>query len=699
MMKVSPAAIELDNSGTGPLRVPGFNGVPVFYEHSKNNRFAHGIVDWRQAPQLFLRELSMLQFILYVTEQPGWENKHEDPQTLEEWRQHAISVFDLDEPSWQWCVKELRDKASDFKRTGYVAVFDADSQVIKCQVHGDLLKELRVSMSPLFSESRSVSSFPLGNSHMSDSESPVRDVVDPFMYPLIYGRTRVLTAGGKVDMERPESWRLSQSQIAPVPEKPRSFYSVGGAHDKHEEMHLEEREKKSRMDSRYIGKRNYWSTAFQFIPCEIALNKQGGAQITSYINGVHPKERRIYKALEGLISAAIQPWNEMLILGDQGRTPIRIRTYDFQVEGSVWYPKLYYLLNNAREERTPPITEEEWPNVRSRVRKYLDLPEPEKRYRIWPDNGYHDILASMQPWQWNSSEELEKLIIAKYNRLYSVKGVEPGISFTYDEWKTGENTGRAIMPKWSDPKWSDPDKPETPSIPDPDHQYYSISLQDQFEGLQIIVRISAIELTPEKPLYGGDSHHNVAGILNDHIVSTAVCYFDMDNIKDAKVSFQQETLIDSDDFNIPEYTAMDRLFDVPEWSCDDDNPCYPDALQTMGSIPISQNGQFLAWPNTLRSSAEPFSLADPLRPGYLRFATLWLVDPHYRICSTQNVPPQDPRWLETSQSMEKTRKDDSMTFTQAIEVRDQMRQERDKISKDLLKHGIRQHTYSEDYLI
>ena len=72
-----------------------------------------------------------------------------------------------------------------------------------------------------------------------------------------------------------------------------------------------------------------------------------------------------------------------------------------------------------------------------------------------------------------------------------------------DEWKTGENTGRAIMPKWSDPKWSDPDKPETPSIPDPDHQYYSISLQDQFEGLQIIVRISAIELTPEKPLYGG----------------------------------------------------------------------------------------------------------------------------------------------------------------------------------------------------
>ncbi|KAJ5924927.1 hypothetical protein N7454_007566 [Penicillium verhagenii] len=672
MIKMSPAAIELDNSGTGPLRVPGFNGVPMFYEHPKYNRFAHGIVDWRQTPQLFLGELYILQFILYVTEQPDWENKQEDPQTLEEWHRHAISVFDLDEPSWQWY-----------------------SRVIKSQVHDDLPKELRESMSPLFSESRYVLSFASddphsGDSHGSDSESPVRDVVDPFMYPLIYGRTRVLTAGGKVDMERPESWRLSQSQIAPIPEKP---------DDKHEEMHVEERKKKSLMDSRYIGKRNYWSTAFQCLPCEVALNNQGGAEITSYINGVHPKEMRIYKALEGLISAAIQPWNEMLILGDQGRTPIRIRTYDFQVEGSVWYPKSYYLLNNAREERTPLITEDEWPDVRSRVREYLDLPEPEKRDRIWPDTGYHDILASIEPWQWKSSEELEKLIIAKYNRLYSVKGVGPGISFTYDEWKTGENTGLAIMPKWKDPKWSGPDKPETPSIPDPDHQYYSISLQDQFKGLQIICRVSAIELTPEKPFYGGDLHHNVAGVLNDHIVSTAVCYFDMNNIKDAKVSFQQETLIDSDDFNISKYTAMDRLFDVPEWSCDDDNPCYPDALQTMGSIPISQNGQFLAWPNTLRSKAETFSVADPLRPGHLRFATLWLVDPHYRICSTQNVPPQDPSWGETSQSMENTQNDDSMTFTQTIQVRDQMRQERDEIGKEILKWSIMQHTYSEDYLI
>lgn len=683
MIQPDPSPIKLDNSGTGPLRVPGFNGVPLFYEHSKDNRFAHGIADWRQTPQLFLRELSMLQFMSYVTEQPDWENKPEDPQTLEEWHQHAVLVFDLDEPSWQWCVKELRDKAADFKRTGYVAVFDADSRIIKSQVHDDLLKELRESMSPLFSQSRSGLSSALDDTPGSDPESPVRHVVDPFIYPLVYGRSRVLTGGGTVDLERPESWRPSESRIAPIPEKPT---------DKHYEMQLKERIRRDARDHRDHGKRRYWSNFFQCLPCEVALNKQGGAKITSYINGVHPKERGIYKALEGLISAAIQPWNEMLIFGDQGRTPIRIRTYDFEVEGFKWYSELYYYLKSARMRRTAPITEEEWPEVRSRVREYLNRPEPEKRYRIWPDSGYHDLLASMQPWQWNSSEELEELVLAKGKRLYAVRGVEPGISFTYDEWKTGENTGRAIMPKRTVPD-------EPPPIPDPDHQYYSVSLQDQFEGLQIIVRVSTIELTPEKPLYDGDSHHTVAGIPNEHIVSTATCYFDMHNIKDAKVSFQQETKINSYDYNIAYFEVMDRLFDVPEWPWESDCPCSPDALQTIGSIPISRNGQFLAWPNTLRSKAESFSLADPLQPGYLRLATLWLVDPHYRICSTQNVPPQDPSWVNTLQSMENVRKDDSMTFAQAIEARNQMRQERDKIRKEFLRHGHSQHTYSEDHLI
>jgi hypothetical protein len=145
----------------------------------------------------------------------------------------------------------VRDKASDFKRTGYVAVFDADSRVIKSQVHDDLLKELQESMSPLFLKSKPASSTASGSLNESSSQSPVRDMIDPMMYPLIYRRTRVLTDDGKVDLERPKSWRPSNSQITPISEKPAHSW---------DEMHHKERKARDFLDSQYVGKR--WSNAF-----------------------------------------------------------------------------------------------------------------------------------------------------------------------------------------------------------------------------------------------------------------------------------------------------------------------------------------------------------------------------------------------------------------------------------------------------
>lgn len=40
----------------------------------------------------------------------------------------------------------------------------------------------------------------------------------------------------------------------------------------------------------------------------------------------------------------------------------------------------------------------------------------------------------------------------------------------------------------------------------------------------------------------------------------------------------------------------------------------------------------------------PFRLADPTKPGHRRLIALWLVDPHKRIISTANVPPQQMSW-------------------------------------------------------
>ncbi|KAL5610871.1 hypothetical protein FOBRF1_006988 [Fusarium oxysporum] len=43
---------------------------------------------------------------------------------------------------------------------------------------------------------------------------------------------------------------------------------------------------------------------------------------------------------------------------------------------------------------------------------------------------------------------------------------------------------------------------------------------------------------------------------------------------------------------------------------------------------------------------------DPTRPGHRRFIALWLVDPHRRIVSTANVPPQKRDWWSHKASLE-----------------------------------------------
>jgi hypothetical protein len=41
---------------------------------------------------------------------------------------------------------------------------------------------------------------------------------------------------------------------------------------------------------------------------------------------------------------------------------------------------------------------------------------------------------------------------------------------------------------------------------------------------------------------------------------------------------------------------------------------------------------------------QPFGLADPRRPGHRKILAMFLVDPHIRILSTANVPPQRSDW-------------------------------------------------------
>ncbi|KAJ5765864.1 hypothetical protein N7520_005423 [Penicillium odoratum] len=98
--------------------------------------------------------------------------------------------------------------------------------------------------------------------------------------------------------------------------------------------------------------------------------------------------------------------------------------------------------------------------------------------------------------------ELDELMELKCKRLNTFNYPQAGISYSYEEWKICK-TWKPIIEK----KRSRREVPVPDASLSGDHPYQNTCLQDEFrsEGLQVIIRVSNIELTPESPFYPGDS--------------------------------------------------------------------------------------------------------------------------------------------------------------------------------------------------
>jgi len=66
-------------------------------------------------------------------------------------------------------------------------------------------------------------------------------------------------------------------------------------------------------------------------------------------------------------------------------------------------------------------------------------------------------------------------------------------------------------------------------------------------------------------------------------------------------------------------------------------------VQELGKV-VTRQDRLIAFPNVLQHSVQSFTLADPTRPGHRKILAMFLVDPHIRIISTANVPPQRRDW-------------------------------------------------------
>lgn len=178
-------------------------------------------------------------------------------------------------------------------------------------------------------------------------------------------------------------------------------------------------------------------------------------------------------------------------------------------------------------------------------------------------------------------------------------------------------------------------EPSLFSPPTP-HPPLDLRLKYIDSGLQVIVKLANIELTPTKPRYEGGSWH-VEGQLNEHICATALYYYANENITTSQLSFRQQS--DAVSATEMDYEQDRHEFLPAVFGCHQGGP----GVQVVGGVKTIE-GRLLTFPNILQHQVQPFELVDPSKPGHRKILALFLIDPNRRIISTANVPPQQRDW-------------------------------------------------------
>ena len=332
-------------------------------------------------------------------------------------------------------IAELRDKADSYRKDGMISVYDLDAAVVKSDtaIPRQLAEDLKTACMPLENVPPRLKDWHPG------SNGKVLDLVHPSLFPLMYGRSKVLPSGcvGLKDCVE----FIGRGEVIGQPNdeeiKVNSSYASGynGPY--------------SRSNPRF------WSKDYQWLPCQVKFGDDEEVFIASYINNLHPLEfADLSCVIEKCITRSIPLWNRTL-----SSTKIR------------------------KEPRIEmEATEYNYPQGRE-----------------VPDDYMPEDIANIED-EYDRDNERE------------------------DRWKA---TRILIKPE--------PDEYDRLKI-STDHP---IDLKQQFKssGLQVIVKLASIVLSPEKPEYEGGSWH-IEGQLNERICASALYYYDSENITESSLAFR-----------------------------------------------------------------------------------------------------------------------------------------------------------------
>ena len=251
-----------------------------------------------------VREIAMLKFMDMITEKTSWNTKVFSDRVVQRWRSEVLSLSGgmISEKAFKWCTQELRDKAEDLDRDGFIKTQECASAVAKSDtiISLQFKDSLRNGVKPLLmlpNEQKDWHPY---------SNNQVLNQVHPSLYPLVYGRTRVLPVG----------------QVGLF--NCMSFIGQGGP----------AQDLKATKDGNAWSS-NLWSTKFQWLPSDIKFAGESGTdvRITSYINNLHPKiHQGLYDVIERFVSKSIPLWNSVLVKSYDRIKSLRIDPCEAEVE-------------------------------------------------------------------------------------------------------------------------------------------------------------------------------------------------------------------------------------------------------------------------------------------------------------------------------------------------------------------------------
>ncbi|KAM0253647.1 hypothetical protein ACHAQJ_007159 [Trichoderma viride] len=528
-----------------------------------------------ESAMLPVREVAMMNLMERLTDKEDWQKKIFNEEIVKEWRKEALEHPNklywkqatdnkgadavggvrrppgiMDTATFDYCVKELRNKANYYVETGLIPTLDASATVVKSDIliPVGLQTELQEAFNRLKADQG-----PNLNWH-PNSNQQVLDLVHPSMYPLVYGRTRVLQDEVVGTTDAIDKWAGKGEFIAKDTSAP------------------------SRGFDGSLTLASFWSNTYQWLPSNVKFLDDESVRFTSYINNLHPqKYPEIYRTIEKLIETTLPAWDQCLSLplrrGNKigaGRTEPRFPKQDFNDNDSgIWDPS-----------SPPPLDD----NV-------------EADDEIDDDEGDDD---------------------EDYDEDY-----DPAIA----EWERTRKPVHPCVPEFEDINYAKRD---------------TARLAQKFKntGLQVIVKMTSVELTPEKPEFPAREWH-VDGHMNERICASALYCIDSENITPRNVHFRMQTSYDID-HKYPRVSNYTRTWLESTHGTSLMNMTAP-CLQIYGTVQM-RGGRLMAFPNVFQHRESSFKLEDPSKPGSRYFISLRLVDPNTRIISTANVPPQQYDW-------------------------------------------------------